>query len=201
MTDTNVYSDVLRTKYSSPSPSDSKQERVKESAGADSKKYGAAGFATMMTQPGAEAVEADVFEAAATATPTAPPVAPPVAVLADPAPPDPAPVPVPAAVKAKRPADASRGTRLPEDWWPDPACSAFAGNAGLNATKEADAFRDYWLARPGAGGRKLDWSATWRNHCREQASRNKARFAPRKQETKPTGWCGAALSRICRPSR
>ena len=89
--------------------------------------------------------------------------------------------------KAKRPADASRGTRLPQDWWPDPACSAFAGNAGLDATKEADAFRDYWLARPGAGGRKLDWSATWRNHCREQASRNKARFAPRKMENK-TDW-------------
>jgi hypothetical protein len=24
-------------------------------------------------------------------------------------------------------------------------------------------FRNYWLAKPGSGGRKLDWNATWRN--------------------------------------
>jgi hypothetical protein len=32
-------------------------------------------------------------------------------------------------------------------------------------------FRDYWRAKPGAGGRKLDWDATWRNWCRNAEDR------------------------------
>ena len=31
---------------------------------------------------------------------------------------------------------------------------------------EADRFHDYWVAKPGKEGRKLDWLATWRNWCR-----------------------------------
>ena len=84
---TDVYSDAIPK--AAPSPSDSKKERVKESAGADSKKYCGAGFATLMTQPGAEVIKADVFEAATTATPTAPSVASPVSALPEPEPPDP----------------------------------------------------------------------------------------------------------------
>ncbi|MGR9087307.1 MAG: hypothetical protein ACU841_09570 [Gammaproteobacteria bacterium] len=29
-------------------------------------------------------------------------------------------------------------------------------------------FRDYWIAQPGAKGRKLDWQATWRNWVRSE---------------------------------
>ena len=36
---------------------------------------------------------------------------------------------------------------------------------------EADNFRDYWVAVPGAKGLKLDWEATWRNRIREVAKR------------------------------
>ncbi len=89
--DTLVYTCGIPDARAVPSPSDSKQERVKESAGADSKKYSVAGFTTMMTQPEANADEVDVFMAAAAATPTAPPVS----TLPKP-PPDPAPAPVPA---------------------------------------------------------------------------------------------------------
>jgi hypothetical protein len=34
---------------------------------------------------------------------------------------------------------------------------------------EADRFRDYWIAQPGAKGIKLDWPATWRNWIRRAA--------------------------------
>jgi DNA-binding PadR family transcriptional regulator len=33
-----------------------------------------------------------------------------------------------------------------------------------------DQFRDYWIAVPGAKGRKADWFATWRNWVRNQKS-------------------------------
>lgn len=36
---------------------------------------------------------------------------------------------------------------------------------------QADNFRDFWIAVPGAKGLKLDWEATWRNRIREVASR------------------------------
>lgn len=34
-------------------------------------------------------------------------------------------------------------------------------------------FCDYWAARAGAGGTKLDWPATWRRWCREAAERQR----------------------------
>ena len=36
---------------------------------------------------------------------------------------------------------------------------------------QADNFRDFWIALPGAKGLKLDWEATGRNRVREVASR------------------------------
>lgn len=33
-------------------------------------------------------------------------------------------------------------------------------------------FRDYWIAQPGAKGRKLDWFATWRNWVRNEKAVN-----------------------------
>lgn len=61
-----------------------------------------------------------------------------------------------------------QGHRLPEDWMPDAKGQAFAvarfGDEG--AHEEYDSFRDYWLAKPGKEGRKLDWDRTWMNWCR-----------------------------------
>jgi uncharacterized protein YdaU (DUF1376 family) len=59
-----------------------------------------------------------------------------------------------------------RGTRLAEDWKPLAGDVAFATGKGCSPARierEAEAFRNYWLAKAGAGGTKLDWSATWRN--------------------------------------
>jgi hypothetical protein len=35
--------------------------------------------------------------------------------------------------------------------------------------RELDKFRDYWCAKSGADGTKLDWEATWRNWVRKAA--------------------------------
>lgn len=59
-----------------------------------------------------------------------------------------------------------RGTRLAEDWKPTAGDWAFATGKGCSPARierEAEGFRNYWLGRAGAGGTKLDWSATWRN--------------------------------------
>jgi hypothetical protein len=62
-----------------------------------------------------------------------------------------------------------RGTRLPSDWKPSLEAAKFARDLGLDVDGVADRFRDYWIARAGAGGVKLDWLATWRNWCRQTA--------------------------------
>lgn len=38
----------------------------------------------------------------------------------------------------------------------------------LDAAKTLESFADFWIARPGASGVKLDWLATWRNWVRNQ---------------------------------
>jgi hypothetical protein len=38
----------------------------------------------------------------------------------------------------------------------------------LNPQKVFDSFKDYWVAKAGAAGVKLDWQATWRNWVRNQ---------------------------------
>lgn len=60
-----------------------------------------------------------------------------------------------------------RGTRLSDDWKPTAEDRAFAIDIGLDPDVSADEFRDYWTALPGARGRKLDWSKTFKNRCRE----------------------------------
>jgi uncharacterized protein YdaU (DUF1376 family) len=65
-----------------------------------------------------------------------------------------------------------RGARLPEDWAPSDEDMGFAKHL-LNGRSEVEVskFRDYWTAKPGKDGVKLDWSATWRNWCRTAAER------------------------------
>jgi hypothetical protein len=64
----------------------------------------------------------------------------------------------------------ARAARLPDDWEPDSDDVEFclAERPDLDVTSVADQFRDYWIAQPGAKGRKLDWRATWRNWVRNQ---------------------------------
>lgn len=67
----------------------------------------------------------------------------------------------------------SRGSRLPADWTLTPQLEtegfnarSTAGLPEIDLRAEAEKFRDYWTAKAGAGGCKLDWEATWRNWCR-----------------------------------
>jgi uncharacterized protein YdaU (DUF1376 family) len=60
----------------------------------------------------------------------------------------------------------SRGTRLEQSWKPSEEAIQFAWGLGLDPEREAGEFRDYWIGVPGQRGVKLDWEATWRNHCR-----------------------------------
>jgi uncharacterized protein YdaU (DUF1376 family) len=63
-----------------------------------------------------------------------------------------------------------RGTRLPKDWICENSWAewARAERPDLNITKVAESFYDYWISKPGAGGVKLNWEATWRNWVRSQ---------------------------------
>lgn len=68
----------------------------------------------------------------------------------------------------------SRGTRLPSDFelpsdWVD---FCVTERPDLDAKKLFYEFRDYWIAQPGAKGRKLDWFATWRNRVRSARKLN-----------------------------
>lgn len=66
--------------------------------------------------------------------------------------------------------EGARGTRLPKDFEPLPEPDA---EQGIDRRKELLSFRDYWTAKPGKDGVKLDWQATWRNWARK-AHRNPA---------------------------
>jgi len=63
-----------------------------------------------------------------------------------------------------------RGSRLPTDWTLPADWKQWASNErqDLNIQQVADSFKDFWIAKPGAGGVKLDWAATWRNWVRSQ---------------------------------
>jgi len=73
----------------------------------------------------------------------------------------------------------TRATRLPTDWKPTPEMIEFCANERpeLQVKDVVDSFRDYWIAAPGAKGRKADWLATWRNWVRNQRAQQAA-FKP-----------------------
>jgi hypothetical protein len=69
----------------------------------------------------------------------------------------------------------SRATRLPPSWSPPDSWLKFAletrrwtYNVALEVAQE---FKDYWIAKPGQDGTKLDWEATWRNWVRKERER------------------------------
>lgn len=64
-----------------------------------------------------------------------------------------------------------RGSRLPEGWEPSPDALAWAAREApqISVTTETERFRDFWQAKAGQDGRKLDWTATWRNWIRKAA--------------------------------
>ncbi len=71
------------------------------------------------------------------------------------------------AAKAKPAPKTDRGTRftletLPPEWVAE--CNRI--DPELDPQKVFEDFKDYWVALPGAKGRKSDWLATWRNWLR-----------------------------------
>ena len=70
----------------------------------------------------------------------------------------------------RREEKAVRASRLPADWQPSFEEIQFCRTErpDLNPDNVASQFRDYWIAQPGAKGRKADWMATWRNWVRNQ---------------------------------
>jgi len=64
----------------------------------------------------------------------------------------------------------TKGSRLSADFVLPQEWIAFCQQErqDLNPHKVFDGFKDYWVAKAGAAGTKLDWFATWRNWVRNQ---------------------------------
>jgi len=64
----------------------------------------------------------------------------------------------------------TKGSRLSPDWMLPKEWETWAQSErpDLNIQKTGESFRDFWIAKAGAGGVKLDWQATWRNWVRSQ---------------------------------
>lgn len=86
----------------------------------------------------------------------------------DPSPVDPSPV-------TRRASRSERGTQVPEDFRPDEGMRAWFVAEQLasviDGRIEHQKFMNYWLAKPGRDGRKVDWRRTWMNWMLEAAQR------------------------------
>jgi hypothetical protein len=80
---------------------------------------------------------------------------------------------------ANAPPIAKRGSRIPDEWALTQELREFASGLGLDPEVTLAEFVDYWRGVPGSRGRKLDWPATFRNRCRELASRPRKSPAPK----------------------
>lgn len=92
-------------------------------------------------------------------------------------------------------------TRLPADWMPSASDVEFCRTTrpDLNVAFIADGFRDYWIAQPGAKGRKADWSATWRNWIRNQRQQVAAPISKQANRDSYAAHAAAAAKRIGEP--
>lgn len=79
--------------------------------------------------------------------------------------------PAPPAPREAR--ETKRATRLPDDFAVTDEMKAwFAEHCpGVDGPGQTEKFIDYWRAKPGKDGTKLDWTATWRNWMRTAAER------------------------------
>lgn len=75
-----------------------------------------------------------------------------------------------------------RASRLAQDWVLPDEWEAWAKEArpDLDVKDVADRFKDFWVAKAGKDGSKLDWQATWRNWVRNTKAQG---FAPARQST------------------
>lgn len=87
----------------------------------------------------------------------------------------------------KRTTPRERGTRLPENFSPDRSVALAEGMTAEEAQRSALNFLDYWRAKPGAAGRKLDWAATWRVWARNDAAKATRNGPDRQQRSNGNG--------------
>jgi uncharacterized protein YdaU (DUF1376 family) len=77
----------------------------------------------------------------------------------------------------------SKGSRLSPEWMLPKIWGEWALEQGYlsadHVRLQAEKFRDYWIAQPGAKGRKVDWYATWRNWIRNSESRSPTSGSPK----------------------
>src|SRR5262245_22534328 len=69
-------------------------------------------------------------------------------------------------LRRRSPSRTDRGTRLPPNWTAPRSYIDYAAATGMPQPRialEIEKFRNYWVARTGAGATKRDWEATWRN--------------------------------------
>lgn len=88
----------------------------------------------------------------------------------------------------------ARGTRLGADWTASTADLDYGRNLGVPEPillREAEKFRDFWIAKAGPNGVKLDWPATWRNWIRRVA--DDRGFAPVQSQSGLRDQPGGAL--------
>lgn len=105
----------------------------------------------------------------------------------------------PTAPPAEKPK--SQGTRLDPDFvmpqeWHDWALRERPDLTVQQVQRIADSFKDFWISKAGAAGRKVDWAATWRNWVRNE--RQTARTATPTEKFHPkNAWdkINQALSR------
>ena len=81
----------------------------------------------------------------------------------------------------RRKKDIALASRLPDDWQPSDSDIDFAISLDVDYRREADIFRDYWIAQAGAKGRKANWQSTWRNWIRRASERSAVQ--PNRKET------------------
>ena len=76
--------------------------------------------------------------------------------------------------------DRKLGTRLPDDFSPTPEMFEWFRKScpHVDGKREHAQFCDYWHAKPGKDGRKVDWVATWRNWMRTAEARSQPRPKP-----------------------
>lgn len=103
------------------------------------------------------------------------------------------------AVREKQAPDAApaarppKGSRMVPEWvipvaWVTWALEQQPTWTEARVRQIAETFRDYWLGRPGQGGVKADWAATWRNWIRREAQpRGGIRSPPPGARVKPSG--------------
>jgi hypothetical protein len=96
-------------------------------------------------------------------------------------------------IKPKSKTEATqRASRLPAGWMPCLEDARFCQDTrpDLSIDETMNRFRDYWIAQPGAKGKKLDWSATWRNWVRNEKMKPQARGSPagRPEKFDPTAY-------------